>query len=202
MEKKKVIIFVILLIITSYAFADKYKVLYVNSSNIKIGNKTIVSGQIFDDKENITWSSDQQAMKVLNLNTKRVMVFAAKALNKKKAASLYDYLTSTKHLSTRNINQNRIEEWQMDTTLYMLDTLYISMPPRHNQNITTKIVHKYGKEIPIQSNGGYYIITRNLFDQQERQPIVIDIVEYDKSNDWTYIVFKNLNIEFVQSIAK
>ena len=43
-------------------------------------------GNVFDDKDAIKWTSEQQAMKVMNLNTKRVIVLAAKALKKKKGA--------------------------------------------------------------------------------------------------------------------
>lgn len=202
MEKKKQIVLGILLMVTFCAFADKYKVLYVNSSDIRIGNKSIAVGNIFDDKETITWTSEQQAMKVINLDTKRVMVFAARALKKKKATTLYEYLTNTKHLSTRGINQNRIEEWQMDTTLYLLDTLSLSIPARHNPSAKAKLVFRHGKEITLPVNGNYYIITQNLLGQNGSQPIRADIIEYDKEKDWSYTVYKNLVIELVPSLSK
>lgn len=202
MDKKKEIILGLLLITSCFAFADRYKVLYVNSSDIRVGNKVISVGNIFDDKETIKWTSELQAMKVINLNTKRVMVFAAKALKKKKSSSLYEYLTGIKHLSTRELNHNNIEEWQMDTTLYLLDTLYLSLPPRHNKSATAKIVRKQGKEISIPNNGHNYIITRNLFEEQKSQPIRADIIEYDKERDWNYIIYKNLNIELLPMPSK
>ena len=112
--EKKIILVASLLMIACCVFADKYKVLYLNSPDIKVGNKTIVVGNVFDDKDAIKWTSEQQAMKVMNLNTNRVMVLAAKALKKKKSNSLYEYLTSTKHLSTRDLKKRRlVEEWLM-----------------------------------------------------------------------------------------
>ena len=68
---------VIVLMVTSFVFADKYKVLYVNSTGIKIETKNVAVGSVFTDKDKIVWTDDQQAMKVINLNTNRVMVLAA-----------------------------------------------------------------------------------------------------------------------------
>ena len=144
MEEKKIILVASLLMIACCVFADKYKVLYLNSPDIKVGNKTIVVGNVFDDKDAIKWTSEQQAIKVMNLNTKRVMVLAAKALKKKNATSLYDYLTSTKRLSTRDFRKKQmIEEWQLDSTLYLMDTLYISMPHRQFKSVVAKLITKH-----------------------------------------------------------
>ena len=197
MGKKKEIILALLLLVACSTFADRYKVLFVNSTDIMIGNKTTVVGNIFDDKESIHWTSDQQAMKVVNLNTNRVMVFAAKALKKKKASSLYEYLTGSKHLSTRSLGQKHMEEWQLDTTLYVLDTLFLNTPARHNPAAKAKLVMHQGREIPLSVKGNQYIITRSLLAGQGSQPIRADIIEFDRSKNWTYTVYRNLNIELL-----
>ena len=198
MEKKKVIFVVSLLMIACYAFADKYKVLYVNSRDIKVGNKTIVVGNVFDDKEVISWTSDQQAMKVMNLSTNRMMVLAAKALKKKNVSSLYDYLTSTKRLSTRNFRKKRIiEEWQLDSTLYLMDALYIRMPKSQPKSVVAKIIVKKGevKEIPLNHDGHYYILSRDIYGNSYPHPLMIDIREYDPKQNWEYTTYRNLIIE-------
>ena len=198
MEKKKLIIIMVVLMFACHVFADRYKVLYVNSTEIKIETKNVVVGQVFSDKDKILWTSDQQAMKVINLNTNRIMVLAAKALKKKNASSLYDYLTSTKRLSTRDYGKKRtIEEWQLDSILYLMDTLYISMPQRHVKSIVAKIIVKQGevKEIPLAHNGQYYIITRSMYGNSSLHPLKIDIKDYDSEQNWEYTVYRNLIIE-------
>ena len=202
MEKKKEIVLGLLLLVACCAFADRYKVLYLNSSDIRIANKTAAVGSIFDDRETINWTSDQQAMKVVNLNTNRVMVFAAKALKKKKASSLYEYLTGNKHLSTRSLSPRNREEWQLDTTLYLLDTLYLHVPSKRQQSAKTKIVFRQGGEMPLSVKGNRYVITRSLFGRQMSRPIRADIIEYDRSKDWSYTVYRNLLIELLPSSSR
>ena len=196
--EKKIILVASLLLIACCVFADKYKVLYLNSPDIKVGNKTIVVGNVFDDKDAIKWTSEQQAMKVMNLNTNRVMVLAAKALKKKKSNSLYEYLTSTKHLSTRDLKKRRlVEEWQLDSILYLMDTLYISMPQRQFKSVLAKMVVRQGavKETPLSHNGQYYILTRSIYGNRSPHPLKIDILEYDAKRGWEYTVYRNLTIE-------
>ena len=198
MEKKILIFMVVFFVITCHVFADKYKVLYVNSTGIKIEKKNVVVGSIFSDKDIIEWTNNQQAMKVINLSTNRIMVLAAKAMKKKKSYSLYEYLTSTKHLSTRQITKKRVlEEWQLDSTLYLLDTLYIRSPHKKEKSVLTKIVIKESGERVIQqyNESQYFIITRNIFENRIPHQINVDIKEYDKEYNWEYIVFRNLIIE-------
>lgn len=187
-----------IMMIASFVYADRYKVLYVNATGIKIDKKNVVVGNEFSDKDIIEWTDDQQAMKVVNLNTNRIVVLAAKALKKKNVSSLYDYLTSTKHLSTRDMKKKRmLEEWQLDSTLYLMDTLYISMPQRQSKSVVAKVIVRQEtvKEIPLSHNGQYYILTRSIYGNSSPHPIKIDIIEYDPILRWEYTVYRNLIIE-------
>lgn len=198
MEKKKLVFIVALLMVAYHIFADRYRVLYINSTGIKIETKNVFVGSVFSDKDKIVWEDDQQAMKVVNLNTNRIMVLAAKALKKKNASSLYDYLTSTKRLSTRDYRKKRIiEEWQLDSALYLMDTLFISMPNRHSESVVAKLIVRQGtvKEMPLNHNGQYYILTRSIFGNSSSYPFKIDIKEYDPMLNWEYTVYRNLIIE-------
>lgn len=198
MEKKRLIIMVSILMVASYVFADKYKVLYVNSKDIKIDTKIVVVGSVFTDKDKIVWSDDQQAMKVINLNTNRIMVLAAKALKKKKASSLYEYLTKTKHMSTRDIKRRKtMELWQVDSTLYLLDTLYISRPIIRDNNVVARIIDNKGKttNLPISKDGKSYVITRAIYKNQALTPHRFTIKEFDRNRDWEYVVYRKLIIE-------
>ena len=198
MEKKRIVLMLAIMMIASFVYADRYKVLYVNATGIKIDKKNVVVGNEFSDKDIIEWTDDQQAMKVVNLNTNRIVVLAAKALKKKNVSSLYDYLTSTKHLSTRDMKKKRmLEEWQLDSTLYLMDTLYISMPQRQSKSVVAKVIVRQEtvKEIPLSHNGQYYILTRSIYGNSSPHPIKIDIIEYDPILRWEYTVYRNLIIE-------
>ena len=188
-----------IMMIASFVYADRYKVLYVNATGIKIDKKNVVVGNEFSDKDIIEWTDDQQAMKVINLNTNRIVVLAAKALKKKNVSSLYDYLTSTKHLSTRGLNTTTklLYEWQVDSTLYLLDTLYIARPIIRDKSVVASSVDQNGSvyELPISKDGKSYLITKDIYKRQTPYPITISIKEYDKNMYWEYTVYRNLIIE-------
>ena len=59
-------------------------------------------GDTFDDKAPISWISDGQTIKVLNLNTQKVLILKAKDFKKQESKSLYSYLTSQKYMSVRS----------------------------------------------------------------------------------------------------
>ena len=187
-----------ILMVACHVLADRFKVLYVNSTGIKIEAKNVSVGTVFTDKDKIVWSDDQQAMKVLNLNTNRIMVLAAKALKKKGVSSLYEYLTSTRHLSTRDMKRRtQIELWQVDSTLYLLDTLYISRPNIKGNNVVARIIDDNGKiiDLPISKDGESYVITRNMCGSKAFTPQRFAIKEFDIERDWEYFVYRRLIIE-------
>lgn len=196
--EKKIIVLVGALMMALFSFADTYKVLFVNSNAIKIGSKQAVVGMIFSDKDIIIWSNSEQAIKVVDLTTKRGAVLTAKALTRHKASSVYDYLTSKKHLSTRDLKGNRImEEWQIDSTLYLLDTIKISRPQTTSKTVVANAVDENGNviDLPVSEDGKYFIITNSIYNGEPPRSKHIDIKEYDKERDWKYTVYRNLIIE-------
>lgn len=205
MEKKRLVIIMAVLMTACHVFADKYKVLYVNSTGIKIETKNVAVGSVFTDKDKIVWTDDQQAMKVINLNTNRIIVLAAKALKKKKASSLYEYLTSTKHLSTRDLNRRKtMELWQVDSTLYLLDTLYISRPTMRGNDVVARMIDDNVKtiELPISKDSKSYVITRDMCGNQTQKPKRFVIREFDRERNWEYVVYRKLIIESVPMLNR
>lgn len=198
---KKIILLLSFLFVACYLFADSYKVLYVNSAYIRIGNRYVSVGDVFSDRETIMWSSDQQAMKVLNTRSKKVFACTAKALKNKKSHSLYDYLTSTRRISTRSLTEDHLDEmWLFDSKLYLIDTLYISMPYHYSKSIETRIEvfeEDFSREIPIKHKDGSYLITRDLIEGLKVTPVRLNIIEYDKEREWKYAVYKDLIIELL-----
>lgn len=203
---KKIILLISLLFVGCSAFADSYRVLCVNSERIRVRNRYIRVGDVFNDTDIIEWSSDKQAMKVLNLKNNRVLICTAQSLNKKKSRSIYDYLTSTKRISTRSImNIAFDEEWQVDSKLYVLDTLYVCRPNYNARQVEPSIMinnNGFVREVPIPSDGGYYKIPREIIERIGPTPVKLDIVEYDIKRDWKYIVYKDLLVELLPVLVE
>ena len=64
--------------------ADNYKVLVVNDASLKFSNGKVVRvGDVFSDVKEINWEKEKQAVKVLNLTTRKPMLFVGKEWIKK-----------------------------------------------------------------------------------------------------------------------
>lgn len=192
----KVLFFVVLVISVIPAKADKYKILYANSSKIRIGDRPAVKGLVFEDKSQIHWTSDEQALKVLNLTTNRVSVIPAVVYKKNWSESLFDLLVKVKHMSTRGYGQFSIEA---DTVCYMLDTLRIDAGRYHGSSTTDNAVLVMDGDSIItdlrkSNDKREFILTRKIYGGKKIKTAYIDIVETDADKDWTYYIYKSLYI--------
>lgn len=200
MKKKKIslmALIVCLLMLAQLAMADNYRVLFANSANIRIGNQIARKGIVFNDNDNISWTSDNQALKVLNLSTNRIMIIAKKAFDRKNAKSLADYLRKVKHLSTREYGTESVVA---DTVFYLLDTLRVDAGKHYgddmideavliisNDTITTNVIKSKDKK--------EFLITPKIYGGKNPSMVYIDIVETDKQRDWRYYIYRRLRIE-------
>lgn len=201
MKKKIMLLFLVtcFLFTTKSIQADNYRVLYANSRNIKIGNKNAKKGLTFNDKEPITWTSDKQALKVINLSNNRVIVITQKGFNRKKTKSIADYLSKVKHLSTREYNTTNLVA---DTVLYLLDTLLIDAGKHYGDNMIDEVyVNINGQSIVTKvqktENKKEFILSRNILGGHYPQLIYVDILETDSTRDWKYYIYKKLRIELL-----
>ena len=64
----------IFLFITTTAFADDYKILYLSTETITIGGKTLRKGDTFNDKALIKWTLASQSMRIKRINGKGVKI--------------------------------------------------------------------------------------------------------------------------------
>ena len=186
------------------AQADTYQVLLANSENIRIGDRPAVAGMQFDDSDPIHWSSDQQALKVLNLSLNRVMVIAAKAFRATGSKTLADLLYQTKHLSTRDYGQTAAPA---DTVLYLLDTLRLKAGPHYGNGVIDQAVATVsGQRIvtPLQKTAdrSAFILTRSIAGGKNPQTLYLDIVETDPEKDWQYCLYRRLRIDLLPLKAR
>ena len=177
--------------------ADKYKVLYDNSSKITIENKPVMKGLVFDDSSHIKWTSNDQAIKVVNLTTNRVSVIPAIACKKNRAESIYDLLIKVRHMSSRGYDSLPIA---IDTIYYLLDTLMLEMGRCQDERVINKALLVLNgdtciTEVQTTKNNKQVIITRKIFGGKNPSVAYLDILAHDPQKDWTYYVYKRLRIE-------
>lgn len=126
--KKSAILFIILLA-TAAIWADEYKIIRMNSSLIKIGNKACRPGDVFSDKSIIYWKGDKQAFKAQNLTTKEIHLFAAPAFQNNGSRTIKEYYVKKNLLSTRaGLFSLEDLEAQIGDTIYLWEKAKIESP--------------------------------------------------------------------------
>ncbi|MCC8118261.1 MAG: hypothetical protein LIP09_05870 [Bacteroidales bacterium] len=115
---KKILVIIVSLVMVIALKAVNYKILYVNTDSIKIGNTMRHKGDYFMEKDKISWTSPNQAMKVEEEGQSKMMVITASQYKEVKSKNLRDYLLKKNQTSisiatdlpplirTRNTNQS------------------------------------------------------------------------------------------------
>ena len=89
------------LVSTLLTKADNYKILATNSPQILVDGKQAKVGMTFSDQSKIVWKKEKQAMRVVNLQTRKQAMMVAYSLQKN-SQTAYEILTTNKHLSTHD----------------------------------------------------------------------------------------------------
>lgn len=129
--------------------ADNYKVLKVNDANLKFSNgKTVHVGDVFSDVKDIDWKEDKQAVRVINLTTKKPMLFVGKEWIKKKGV---DVLYNDRQLSTHEGSDGRTEPTIYDKlrTIFedeynLLDSVEVNTDLDLSGGNHFQVTYKYG----------------------------------------------------------
>lgn len=129
--------------------ADNYKVLKVNDANLKFSNgKTVHIGDVFSDVKDIDWKEDKQAVRVINLTTKKPMLFVGKEWIKKKGV---DVLYNDRQLSTHEGGDGRTEPTIYDKlrTIFedeynLLDSVEVNTDLDLSGGNHFQVTYKYG----------------------------------------------------------
>ena len=164
---RKAYVLTLVLQFTLVIFADDYKILQLNTSYVKIGNRNCTKGDVFSDESVIFWEKDKQAFKAQNLNTKEIKLFAEPDFRAKGSKTIKDYYVKTNRLSARGMGFSALDE--MPDTIYLCDSIIMEMPVlvdsinycfiSYNEKgdvIRQRLVHKNQN----------FIIDKSLFDDE------------------------------------
>lgn len=117
---KRSVIMLLALCLFTHLWAVKYKILFINTKTIKIGNKICEKNSIFSDKEVIHWSHDGQAFKAINLKTKQIHLFCKNAFKDADCKTIKYYI-KTKHISSRGKLKSTNLAKELSRYFYLLD---------------------------------------------------------------------------------
>lgn len=124
---KKVIFLIVAFAISAVLKAERYKIIAMNTPSVEIGEKEFVKGDTISDIHDINWKAPREAIKVLNLATRKQELVVSENYTRYKSNSLGDYLSKTKHLSTRNGKMGNVVEIgaHLSDTFYLDDSITI-----------------------------------------------------------------------------
>ena len=105
--------------------AQDFKILFLNTETIRIGEKNLAVGDCFYKSETIHWSDAKQAMEVLSLQDNYQYVFASPDFKTRKLKSAQDYLVKSNRLSTRGSGSLFSVGRKLSDTIYAMDATMV-----------------------------------------------------------------------------
>lgn len=170
---KKLKLLSLLLLLPTAIMADSYKILYMNYPRLTIDGKAAKVGTTFNDKSVIRWARLRQAIKVINMQTKKQSLMVARDLNES-GLSVIDILTKTRHLSTHDKAdetkpQSIYDQLDriFDNSYELLDSIHIPTTMKMDDSHYFQVEYQYGDTKltkHLKHEGGDIIIDRSLFN--------------------------------------
>ena len=163
---RKVCISILLVVLSIVVWADRYKILQLNTPYVKIGNRNCTKGDVFSDESVIFWEQNKQAFKAQNLKTKEIKLFAEPDFRAKGSKTIKDYYVKTNRLSSRGSEASALDE--ISDTLYLCDSIVMEMPVLMDTVHYCYIVYyNKGKEVKqrLNNHDQSFIIDKKLFGE-------------------------------------
>jgi hypothetical protein len=188
--------------------ADSFKVLFVNDATLKyVNGKNVKVGDIFSNVQDIQWEKDKQAVKAINMTTKKQTLFVGKSWIKKTGL---DALLHHRHLSTHDeLNENteptlfdklaKTFEDQYD----LLDSVIVETQVDLSAKRYFQITYEYGDTRltkKLSHSGKNIIIDTSIFnvDEEKLEPRdVMLTIDYINDDTGETIFVKDVEISFI-----
>ena len=147
--------------------ADNYKVLFVNDANLKFSNgKTVHVGDVFSDVKDINWEKEKQAVKAMNMTTRKPILFVGKEWMKKSGVGV---LFNDKQLSAHDGGDGRTEPTIYDKLRTIFDDEYNMLD---SVEVNTDLDLSGGNHFQVTYKYGDATITKQL--SQKDKTVIFD----------------------------
>lgn len=189
---RKLIILTALSLWAGLLSAENYKVLYVNDTSLTyIDGKKVEKGDVISDANTIKWEKEKQAVKVINLTTKKQSLFTSTEWARAKGlgALVYVRRASTqasgnsyyaKLFNTFKNEYELLDSIEVETDIELSDSCYFTAAYMYGD---TKLVKR------LSHHDGKVIIDKSLFDIDNKKLDPRDVtlsVEYVNKQEMKY----------------
>ena len=183
---------------------EQYKIMAMNDGDILVNGKRASIGLIFDDKAVITWKKEKQAMRVVNLKSKKQYLMFSFSM-KRNNLTAYEVLTSNRHLSTHTSDTDVKTLYSKLTSLFdeqylLMDTIMIATDVSLDDTHYLQATYEYGDAQitkKLEYTDGHIVIDRSLFDIENKhlEPRDIFLVIEYKDEKSGMMMFVKADIE-------
>ena len=190
-------------VISLQAQIDNWRILFLNTPEIVINGKTLHQGDTFQDPGHINWSAPRQAMKVMNLSTRKQRLLVSEQFAKAKAHTLKEFLKGEKSLFTRQgilTTLTEINDYLSDT-FYLADSIIVATTlPTDNTHYFYASYLYQGECINkrLYTHRGEFVITPTLYtiDGTSIPPFetTLKVYYYDESKGSTTLLSNGMHI--------
>lgn len=190
-------------VISLQAQIDNWRILFLNTPEIVINGKTLHQGDTFQDPGHINWSAPRQAMKVMNLSTRKQRLLVSEQFAKAKAHTLKEFLKGEKSLFTRQgilTTLTEINDYLSDT-FYLADSIIVATTlPTDNTHYFYASYLYQGECINkrLYTHRGEFVITPALYtiDGTAISPfdITLKVYYYDTSKESATLLSDRMQI--------
>ena len=168
------LLIVFLLMLPMLSCAENFKILFLNTENIRIGTGTYKEGDIFNDGEKIYWKHAKQAMKVVSLESNRQYVMVSEDFKQRKLKSAKDFLVKNNRLSTRGLGEMSSVAERVGTKLYWIDPVRIAIDYKLDEGEYFLLKwDSHAVSIPVED--GQLVLDSSIWDGIVPHPTVADL---------------------------
>lgn len=162
--------------------AEDFKILFLNTENIKIGKTVRTVGDTFSDGEKIFWKDGKQAMKVISLESKKQYVLVSEDFKQKKVKSTKDFIVKNNRLSTRGIGNLATVAGQVGEKVYWLNPTLITIDyePDDDEYFFLKV---RDEEIRLEMVNQQLVLDEHIWEENNPSPAEVDLYFHYKDGD-------------------
>jgi len=203
---KKCLIITGMLYVAFSVWADDYKILQMNTTFVKIGNRECKTGSTFSDKSVIHWSKPKQAFKAQHLKTKKIRLFSESEFRAVGCESVAEYFIKNNRTSSRAFAFTELTE-ELSKTFYLLDTILIdpgAIKVDDNQYFYISYTYK-GIVVrkPLKKQNDELLVERSLFPMElELDDIIVSVAFHQEGVEEDYAITEKMHIVFIPLIIQ
>ena len=176
------LLFILALLASVSMRAEDFKILFLNTENIKIGKTVRTVGDTFSDGEIIFWKDGKQAMKVISLESKKQYVLVSEDFKQKKVKSTKDFIVKNNRLSTRGIGNLATVAGQVGEKVYWLNPTLITIDyePDDDEYFFLKV---RDEEIRLEMVNQQLVLDEHIWEENNPSPAEVDLYFHYKDGD-------------------